>query len=111
MFSQNSIKKVCVAGMAASLVLIALSAPSAKAVVADSTVYSQYQNVRFRLLNKEQRLQRDYDQMQKRLDDLMKANDKNLDPQINDLSRSLDSTYYNLRKVRMDIKDLDSKML
>ena len=111
MFSLNSIKKISVAGMAASLVLIALTAPSAKAVVADSNIYSQYQNVRFKLLNKEQRLQREFDGMQKVIDDLRKANDKSLEPQINDLSRTLDGAYYNLRQVRMDIKDLDSKML
>lgn len=110
MFSQNSIK-VCVTGMAASLVLLALTAPSANAVVADSNVYTQYQSVRVSLLNKEQRLQRDFDVLQKTIDDLKKANDKSLDRQIDDLSRVLDSTYSKLRNVRLDIKDLDSRML
>lgn len=110
MFS-NSIKKVAVSGMALSLVLIAMNAPSAKAVVADSNVYSQYQTVRVSLLNKEQRLQRDFDALQKTIDDLRKANDKNLDKTIDDLTRSLDNTYLRLRNVRLDIKDLDGRML
>ncbi|MBX9571220.1 MAG: hypothetical protein K2X77_20150 [Candidatus Obscuribacterales bacterium] len=110
MFS-NSIKKVTVSGMALSLILVALNAPSAKAVVADSNVYSQYQSVRVNLLNKEQRLQKDFDALQKTIDDLRKANDKNLDKTIDDLSRSLDNTYLKLRNVRLDIKDLDGRML
>ncbi len=90
MFLQNSIKKICVTAIASSLVLIALVAPSAKAVVLDSNVYSQYSAVRGRLLVKESSLLRDYDDLRKQLDELNRSNnDKSLTPTIDGLSRSL----------------------
>lgn len=112
MFSLNSIKKICVAGMASSLVLIALSAPSAKAVVLDSNVYKKYTAARSSLLMIESGLQKDYDNLQKQIDLLNKQNrDRSLTPQIDDLSRSLDQTFFDLRKVRQNIKSLDLMML
>ncbi|MBX9723894.1 MAG: hypothetical protein K2X81_20980, partial [Candidatus Obscuribacterales bacterium] len=78
MFSQISLKKICVMGMASSLILIA-SAQSAKAVVLDSNVYSQYSAVRGRLLVKETALLKDYDDLRKQLDEVQRANnDKSL---------------------------------
>lgn len=112
MFSLNSIKKICVTGIASSLVLIALLAPSANAVVYDSNIFSQYQSVRARLLVKESSLLKDYDDLQKQIDLLNRQNnDRSLTPAIDGLSRSLDQTYDDIRKVRQDIKSLDLKML
>lgn len=112
MNSLNSIKKFCVTGMASSLVLIALVAPSANAVVLDSNIYSQYQAVRSRLIVKENDLLKDYDKLQKEIDLLNRQNnDNSLTPTIDGLSRALDTTYSDLRKVRQDIKALDLKML
>ncbi len=112
MFSQNSFKKICVIGIASSLVLIALFAPSAKAVVLDSNVYSQYQAVRGRLLVKENTLLKDYDDLRKQLDELNRSNnDKSLTPTIDGLSRAVDDKFLDLRQLRQDIKALDLKML
>ncbi|MBX9689767.1 MAG: hypothetical protein K2X27_23865 [Candidatus Obscuribacterales bacterium] len=112
MFSLNTIKKISVAGLASSLVLIAVVAPSANAVVLDSNIYSQYQGVRSRLLVKETGLLKDYDDLQKQIDLLNRQNnDRSLSPQIDNLSRVLDQTYSDLRKVRQDIRALDLKML
>lgn len=110
MFSNSSTKKI-LAGALSSLVLIALSAPSAKAVV-DSNIYSQYQAVRSRLLVKENGLLKDYDQLQKQIDLLNRQNqDRSLTPTIDGMSKTLDQTYDDIRKIRQDIKALDLKML
>jgi hypothetical protein len=112
MFSLNSIKKVCAAGVVSSVALIALAAPSVKAVVLDSNVYSRYTAARSTLLTIESNLQKDYDNLQKQIDLLNRQNsDRSLTPQIDDLSRSLDQTYLYLRKVRQDIKILDRAIL
>ncbi len=109
MFSQSTIKKIFVAGMALAFILIA--APSANAVV-DSNIYGQYQALRARLITKENSLLKDYDDTQKQIDLLHRQNDdRSLTPTINDLSRTLDATYDDLRKTRQTIKDLDLKML
>ncbi len=110
MYSLNSIKKFCVTGMA-SLMLISLAAPSANAVV-DSNIYSQYQAVRSRLVLKENSLLKDYDDVQRQIDLLNRQNtDRSLSPTIDNLSRTLDATYSDIKKVRQDIKSLDLKML
>ena len=112
MFSLNSIKKICITGIASSLVLIALAAPSANAVVLDSNVYLRYTAARSSLLQSESLLQRDYDNIQKQIDDLNRQNnDRSLTPRINDLSHSLDQTYFNIRKIRENIKMLDLTVL
>ena len=112
MFSLNTIKKICVLGMALSLVMIALVSPDAKAVVLDSNVYEQYRADRSDLLSKEACLVKDYDDLQRQVDYLNRQNTgHSLTPQINDLGRSLDETYYDLRKVRQDIKSLDQSIL
>lgn len=109
MFS-NSIKQIMAAGIA-SMVLIAVAAPSANAVV-DSNIYSQYQAVRSRLLVKETNLLKDFDDLQKKIDLLHRQNeDHSLTPTIDSLSKSLDQTYDDIRKIRQDIKLLDLKML
>lgn len=111
MYSLNSLKKFCVAGMASSLILIALTAPSANAVV-DSNIYSQYQAVRSRLVVKEGSLLKDFDDLRKQMDVLNKQNsDQSLSPTLDGLSRTLDATYSDIKKIRQDIKSLDLKML
>ncbi len=112
MFSQISFKKICVMGMASSLILIASAAQSAKAVVLDSNVYSQYSAVRGRLLVKETAMLKDYDDLRKQLDELQRANnDKSLTPTIDGLSRSIDDKFQDIRRLQQDIKALDLKML
>jgi len=112
MFSLNSIKKICITGMASSFVLIALAIPSAKAVVLDSNVYARYRTVRASLLIKETSLLKDYDDLQKQIDLLQRQNDnRTMSSQIDGLSRSLDQTYLDLRQVRLDIKSLDRTVL
>jgi peptidoglycan hydrolase CwlO-like protein len=112
MLSLNSFKKICVAGVASSLVLIALSAPSVNAVVLDSNAYSRYTAARSNLLTVENDLQRDYDSLQRQVDLLNRQNkDRRLTPQINDLSRALDQTYSELCKVRQNIRSLDLMVL
>lgn len=111
MYSLNSIRKICVTGMASSMILIALTAPSANAVV-DSNIYSQYQAVRTRLVVKENGLLKDYDDLQKQIDLLNRQNnDRSLTPTIDGLSRTLDATYSDIKKIRQDIRSLDLKML
>ena len=95
-----------------SLVLIAFAAPNANAVVLDPNVYSQYTAARSDLLTIESGLLKDYDDLQQQIDSLHKQNiDRSLTPQIDDLSRSLDQTYFDLRRVRQDIKSLDLSIL
>lgn len=113
MFSNsNKQTKGWLATAAASLILFAFAAPSAEAVVLDSNVYAQYQTLRTRLLSQEANLLRDYDDLQKKIDTLNRQNvDRSLTPTIDGLSKTLDKTFDDLRKVRQDIKVLETQML
>lgn len=111
MFSlRTTINRVCLAGLALSMMMSA-AAPQAKAIVSESKFFAQYQNRKTELLVKERDLQQDLDDLQKEIDRLNLRKDRSLSGQINDLSRSLDGKYYDLRQVRDDIHELNLRML
>ena len=88
--------------MAVAMLLAFAQAPQAKAMVMDSQVFSRYQASRTVLLTSEQTVQRDCDDLQMQIDDLQKRQDLNLQGQINDLCRSLDTKHSDLRRIRQD---------
>lgn len=99
-------------GCLAVMALLAFTqAPQANAMVMDSQVYGQYQMSRAVLLEKERSTQRDCDEIQRQIDDLNRKQDRDLQGQLNDLCRSLDTKYSDLRRIRLQIRDVELKML
>lgn len=96
----------------AVIALLAFSqAPQANAMVMDSQVFGQYQASRTLLLNKERSMQQDCDDLQRQIDDLNRKQDRDLQGQINDLCRSLDTKFSDLRRIRQQLRDVEMKML
>ncbi len=110
--ARTTFNRGCLLGMAVTA-LLALSpmAPQANAMVMDSQVFGQYQMSRSLLINKERSTQKDCDELQRQVDDLNRKQDRDLQGQINDLCRSLDTKYVDLRRIRQELKDLEIKML
>jgi hypothetical protein len=96
--------------LAATLINLTMFAvqPS-QAIVRDSATVSSVLSERNSLLLKEQRLMKDYDDMQRQLFDLKK---RESDPRaIDQLCRDIDIKYNDLSSVRYSIKKLDMRLL
>lgn len=89
----------------------AIQAPSASAIVLDRGVIGKLQEQRDNLIVRERDLLRQYDDLNKQIDDINRRNDGRLSPRLDDLSRTLNDTYSNLRQVRCDLKEVEIKLL
>ena len=90
--------------------LLLLQSP-AFAAVYDPDTYSNLQQHRQTLLIKESDLLKRRDNLNKVIDDLNRRNTQHqYDLELNQLSRKLRDTYYDLQKVRMDLRDVEQAM-
>ncbi|MBX9694407.1 MAG: hypothetical protein K2Z81_18620 [Cyanobacteria bacterium] len=83
----------------------------ALALVSDPTVYSQLKDRRWELVTKESKLIRDKDSIERNIDELNRRNKNNkFDSTLNSLTKDLDKTFQDLRKVRLDIQEVDTAL-
>lgn len=105
------VKRIFLASLTLSMLVIGFEAKEANAFVSTTKIFNQYQTRKTELLSEERDLEQDLVDLQRKIDELVGKRDTGLSGQINDLSRSWDDTYYDLRRVRQDIRDLNLKML
>lgn len=83
----------------------------AKAVISDPEVYNQLQDQRQDLLERESQLLRDRDDLNRQIDNLKRRNDPKLRPLLNNLCKTLDTTYSQLQQTRAEIRDVEGSMI
>ncbi|MBY0356851.1 MAG: hypothetical protein K2W82_02535 [Candidatus Obscuribacterales bacterium] len=105
------VKRIFLASLTLSMLVVGFEAKEAKAFVSTTKIFNQYQARKTELLSEERDLEQDLVDLQRKIDELVGKRDNGLSGQINDLARSWDDTYYDLRRVRQDIRDLNLKML
>jgi len=107
------LKRICLIAMVVVPIIgaTAMQALPAKAVVYDAGAIRQLQERVHSLKSKENTLLVDFDEIKKQLDDLQRRNDPALDRRINELTKQLDSKYSDLQRVRLDLRDLEIKLL
>ncbi|GEM_PF-3306568 len=95
----------------AILAALTVQALPAKAVVYDAGAVRLLQARYEGLKSKEYNLLLDYDEVQKQIDYLKRKNDRSLDRRIDDLYRMLDAKYADLQRLRMDLRDVELKLM
>lgn len=93
----------------ATVAIQTIEAPSAQATAGDHIGKLQVQ--RNSLLMKESNLSRDYNELNRDLTDLLKRNDSSLDGVIDDINRKINHKFNDLRQVRLDLRDVESRMI
>jgi hypothetical protein len=95
----------------ATVAIQTIEAPSAQATAGDHDYIGKLQVQRNSLLIKESNLSRDYNELNRDLTDLLKRNDRSLDGVIDDINRKINTKYNDLRQVRLDLRDVESRMI
>ncbi|HEY9787483.1 MAG TPA: hypothetical protein V6D17_18990 [Candidatus Obscuribacterales bacterium] len=95
------------------LSLIALNACQTPAfgLVSDPGIVSQLMEKRRGLLTREATLLRDQDDLLRRIDDLRRNKEKDNQAQLNELCRKSDAKYWELRQVRFDLQDVETRLM
>jgi hypothetical protein len=83
----------------------------ANALVGDVSAVRNFREKRNILRAEENSLLIDFDELRKQIDDLNRRNDPSFDRQLDDLHRRLNETYANLQRIRMDLRDVELKMM
>jgi hypothetical protein len=99
-------KAICMVVIAA-----AVHAPSAQAIVFDPGVITKMQQQRDSLIVREKGLLQDYDTLSRQIDDMCRRNDGSLDRRIDDLNRERDSKFADIKQIRLDLHDVEMKMM
>ena len=81
------------------------------AAASDPVVFDQLQTRRRALLTRESNLMRDQDDLFKRMEDLKRRQDADAANQLNEVCRRVDTKSWELRQVRQDIREVDTRLL
>jgi len=84
---------------------------AAQAVVSDPVTYSRLMQQRRALMSKEFDLLKDKDELLRQMDDLKKQDDYATAGVLNEVSESLDQTNASLQRTRMDIRDVNRRLM
>lgn len=105
-----ALQKISITAMAVAMVVLQAACP-AQAVSNDPTVAVQLQQTRSSLIVKERDLLRDYDDLNRQINDLMRRNDRSFNSRIDELSRKANDKFGDIRQVRLDLRDVETKLL
>ncbi len=107
-------KKQIVLALVATIALpamVALNSQPAQAIVTDPGVIDQLQNRKRALQTREYYLMRDTDDLLRRKEDLKQKSDSDAVWQLNDVCRKIDLKSWDLQQVRLDIRDVNTRLL
>ena len=109
----TTLKRICLIAMVLVPMLgtLTIRALPAQAVVYDAGAINKLKDRRNVLKAKEYGLLLDYEEIRKQIDDLQRRNDPLLDRKLDDLHRDLNVKYADLEQVRMDLRDVEVKMM
>lgn len=79
--------------------------------VSDPTVVSRLTDKRKYLLNRESNLLREHDDLLRKIDEMKRRSDSDAQIQMNELCSRSDSKYAELRQVRIDLRDVEMRLL
>ena len=111
--ANKNIKKAILAMVAVVLpAAVALnSQPAQAAITTDPGVIDQLQNRKRALQTREYYLMRDTDDLLRRREELKQKNDSDSVWQLNEVCRKLDLKSWDLQQVRLDIRDVNVRLL
>ncbi len=107
-------RKQIVLALVAFIVLpmtVALNSQPAQAIVADPGYIDQLQNRKRALQTREFYLMRDTDDLLRRKEDLKQRTDSDSVWQLNEVCRKIDLKSWDLQQVRLDIRDVNVRLL
>jgi len=87
------------------------SQPAQAAIITDPGVIDQLQNRKRALQTREYFLMRDTDDLLRRRDELKQKDDSDSVWQLNDICRKIDAKSWDLQRVRLDIRDVNLRLL
>lgn len=111
MFTGIKVKTIVLGLILASTGASALIETPALGFIADPSIVGQLNDRRRFLLTREFILMRDYDDLLRRIDDLKRRGDADSQRQLNELCSKSDSKFTELRRVRLDIRDIDYRLM
>lgn len=91
--------------------MVALNSQPAQAIVADPGYIDQLQTRKRALQTREYYLMRDTDDLLRRKEDLKHRNDSEAVWQLNEVCRKIDLKSWDLQQVRLDIRDVNTRLL
>ena len=94
-----------------SFPMVALNSQPAHAFVNDPGVIDQLLSSKRALQTREYYLMRDTDDLLRRKEDLKRRNDSDSVWQFNDVCRKIDAKTWDLQQVRLDIRDVNIRLL
>jgi len=111
--ANKNIKKAILAMVAVVLpAAVALtSQPAQASIITDPGVIDQLQNRKRALQTREYYLMRDTDDLLRRRDELKQKNDSDSVWQLNEVCRKLDAKSWDLQQIRLDIRDVNLRLL
>lgn len=107
-------RKQIVLALVAFIVLpmmVALNSQPAQAIIADPGYIDQLQNRKRALQTREFYLMRDTDDLLRRKEDLRQKTDSDSVWQLNEVCRKIDLKSWDLQQVRLDIRDVNMRLL
>jgi hypothetical protein len=108
----NTQKQMSLALVAFNLLaMVALNCQPAQAIVSDPGYIDQLQNRKRALQTREFYLMRDTDDLLKRKEDLKQKTDSDSVWQLNEVCRKIDLKSWDLQQVRLDIRDVNLRLL
>jgi hypothetical protein len=105
----KQVRKMMFATLALVCALSAIQLPTMAASVTDPMLVYKLQMRRNDLLQRETKLLRDKDDLNKQIDDARRAGETGY--VLNDLCSRLDTKYNELQKTRMDLRDVEKYLL
>lgn len=91
--------------------MVALNSQPAQAIVNDPGVIDQLLTRKRALQSREYFLMRDTDDLMRRKEDLKRRNDSDAVWQLNEVCRKIDSKNWDLQQVRLDIREVNLRLL
>lgn len=113
MFMKNAKKQMILALVAVITLpaMVALNSQPAQAIVSDPGVLDQLFARKRALQTREYYLLRDTDDLMRRKEDLKRRYDSDSVWQLNDVCRRIDAKNWDLQQVRLDIRDVNMRLL